>query len=219
MTGDISTIKDTAFEQNSTLITRKFEPLESLFFIFRNEADSIKHNTEDRILAIYIIEEFNGSLEFFPAYDGYIKPVTIEDLKPLTEFQNPDIRYFTGKAKYSLNFTFYYSIDSTKDWFIDIGDMNATASVTLNGHDLEDVWSPLQDLPVNNIIKKGVNSLEITVDIPYRNRFIGDFIQYGDVRSLWTSSEISNYLNSQSPLKPSGLLVPVKIISKTKQTR
>ena len=59
------------------------------------------------------------------------------------------------------------------------------------------------------------NLLEVRVANVYRNRFIGDFIEFGKVQNIWTSAPVEKYLDKNKPLKPSGLLGPIKLL-KTK---
>ena len=60
------------------------------------------------------------------------------------------------------------------------------------------------------------NKLQVTVTNVYRNRMIGDSIQFNKVQSVWTSSPIERFLDKDKPLKPSGLMGPLKLI-KVKQ--
>jgi len=64
---------------------------------------------------------------------------------------------------------------------------------------------------------KSENKLEITVATVCRNRFIGDLIQFGSIKSLWTTSPIETILNKDMPLKPSGLMGQLKLIGYAKQ--
>jgi len=72
-------------------------------------------------------------------------------------------------------------------------------------------WESNTRLFVSGLLKTE-NKLEITVANVCRNRFIGDLIQYGDIKSLWTTSPINEILNRNMPLKPSGLMGPLKLI-------
>jgi hypothetical protein len=61
------------------------------------------------------------------------------------------------------------------------------------------------------------NILEVTVANVCRNRFIGDYIQFGNIQTMWTTSPIEKFLNKDTSLKPSGLIGPIKLIQYTKQ--
>jgi hypothetical protein len=94
---------------------------------------------------------------------------------------------------------------------MNLGNMDATAEVRLNGKLLAYAWKPNTELTVSGLLK-AENTLEINVADVCRNRFIGDLIQYGSVKSLFTTSPITEILNKDMPLKPSGLMGPLKLI-------
>jgi len=151
-------------------------------------------------------------IEFFPISEEAIKPVEVTALKSLTEFDDPAIKYFAGKAKYTISFTVPGSFISASDSIIlDLGNLSATSEVILNGKLLAYAWQPNTCLSVSRLLKEE-NKLEITVANVCRNRFIGDLIQYGSVKSLWTTSPIETILNKDMPLKPSGLMGPLKLV-------
>jgi len=89
--------------------------------------------------------------------------------------------------------------------------MDATAEVRLNEKQLAYIWMPNTELDVSGLLK-AENILEVTVADVCRNRFIGDLIQFGSVKSLFTTSPITNILNKDMPLKPSGLIGPLKLM-------
>lgn len=151
-------------------------------------------------------------IEFFPISDEVIQPVEVTALKSLTEFEDPAIKYFAGKAKYTITFSAPDNFISANDSIlIDLGNMSATAEVILNGKLLGYPWQSNTCMAVSGILQ-AENKLEITVANVCRNRFIGDLIQFGSVKSLWTTSPIETILNKDMPLKPSGLMGPMKLV-------
>ena len=150
-------------------------------------------------------------IEFFPISDEVIQPVEVTALKSLTEFDNPAIKYFAGKAKYTINFI-KPDFDSASDSIVlDLGKLSATSEVILNGKLLAYPWQSNSRLVVSGLLK-AENKLDISVANVCRNRFIGDLIQFGSVKSLWTTSPIESILNKDMPLKPSGLMGPLKLV-------
>jgi len=149
-------------------------------------------------------------IEFFTISNEVITPIEINGLKSLTEFDNPAIKYFAGKVKYTIQFNtpdFFSKKDSI---LLDLGNISATSEVILNGKLLAYPWQPNTRLLVSDLLQSE-NKLEITVATVSRNRFIGDLNQYGTVKSLWTTSPIEAILNKNMPLMPSGLIGPVKL--------
>jgi hypothetical protein len=84
------------------------------------------------------------------------------------------------------------------------------AEVIINGKSLGVTWEPPFRVNVTDALKKGENNLEIKVTNLWVNRLIGD--QQPDVKQKITYTTMKFY-KADSPLKPSGLLDPVQIIS------
>ena len=150
-------------------------------------------------------------VEFFPVTDETIQPVEINTLKSFTEFDDPAIKYFAGKAKYTINFNLPGFVSSSDSIVLDLGKMSATAEVILNGKLLAYPWQSDTRLDLTGMLK-AENKLEITVAVVCRNRFIGDLIQYGSIKSLWTTSPVETILKKDMPLKPSGLMGPLRLV-------
>lgn len=151
-------------------------------------------------------------IEFFPISDEIIPSVEMTSLKSLTEFENPAIKYFAGKAKYTITFNVPKNYSNSEDSIVlNLGKMDATAEVVLNGKLLTYAWQSDTRIPVMNLLK-GENKLVVTVATVCRNRFIGDLNQFGTVKSLWTTSPIDQILNKTMPLKPSGLMGPIQLV-------
>jgi len=158
------------------------------------------------------LSNFKAGLEFFPISNEKINPVEITTLKSLTEFDEPAIKYFAGKVKYTIQFDSPNGFTSSGDSImLTLGKMDATAEVRLNEKQLAYIWMPNTELNVSGLLK-AENILEVTVADVCRNRFIGDLIQFGSVKSLFTTSPITNILNKDMPLKPSGLIGPLKLM-------
>jgi hypothetical protein len=151
------------------------------------------------------------TIEFASIADEVIPSIEVTGLRSLTDFDDPAIKYFAGKARYSMEFSVPKDFTSTsKSITLNLGDLSATAEVRLNGTALGFAWIPNSELEVSHLLKKE-NKLEVTVANVCRNRFIGDLRQGGEIKSLWTTSPIETILNKDMPLKPSGLIGPVKL--------
>ncbi|MEI8085334.1 MAG: glycosyl hydrolase [Paludibacter sp.] len=151
-------------------------------------------------------------IEFFSASNEVIQPVEVTELKSLTEFENPAIKYFAGKAKYTIHFSVPKKFSSLTDSIIlNLGKIDATAEVILNDKLLTYAWQSNTCVSVKDLLK-GENTLVVAVATVCRNRFIGDLNQFGSVKSLWTTSPIEEILNKNMPLKPSGLMGPLKLV-------
>jgi hypothetical protein len=101
-----------------------------------------------------------------------------------------------------------------QQYALDLGVVNISASVQLNGVDLGTVWCSPWRVDISKALKKGVNKLDIEVVNLWPNRLIGDGKLPEDQRK--TKTNISHYYRkprdgSEHKLFPSGLLGPVHI--------
>jgi hypothetical protein len=157
------------------------------------------------------IKDFTGTITFESA-DPVPGPVAVANFKYWTDFTDPGIRYYSGKATYTVQFVLPDSFLTGDDSLeLSLGRMKATAEVILNGHKLGYAWMPGQRFNVSGLLIEGDNTLEITVANVYRNRLIGDLVQYGKVKSVWTTSPVENFLHKEMKLQDSGVAGPVTI--------
>jgi hypothetical protein len=165
----------------------------------------------------FALSDYSGRITFEPGYSATIQSVDFTKLQWLSESENPDIKYFSGTAKYVISFAFPdEKLQQADSVLFDLGEFESIAEVKLNGTNLGRIWKPGTYIPVKGILK-AENLLEVAIATVYRNRFIGDLTQFGEVRNLWSSSPITNFLNKDLPLKPSGLKGPMKVIAIKKQ--
>ena len=158
---------------------------------------------------IYPIADFNGSIEFTPINRDTIEPVKISNLKSLTEFDSNKIKYFSGEARYIIDFDVspeYFNGDSPV--YLDFGVFRATGEVKLNNHFLRNIWTSGTVIPVNGLLKEH-NHLEVTVATTNRNRLIGDIRETGHLNGIWTSHV---GVKETSRLDISGLAGPLQLI-------
>jgi hypothetical protein len=84
--------------------------------------------------------------------------------------------------------------------------------VILNGKKLGYAWMPGQLFKITGLLEEGQNTLGVNVANVYRNRLIGDLIQFSEIKSLWTTSPVKEFLNKDMKLQDSGIAGPVSII-------
>lgn len=133
------------------------------------------------------------------------KNLNFDYLPDITQSYGSDVKYFSGTMEYSIVFTVGGLAQKKDNYSLNIGNIAAMASLTLNGVDLGQLWTPNEDLFIGNNIKN-VNELKIKVATTWRNRIIGDYELYKSLKNIWTThSNISNFLNEQKPLRFSGI--------------
>jgi hypothetical protein len=127
-----------------------------------------------------------------------------------SENSDPGVKYFSGTATYTK------AVEAPPEWFkpgarlwLDLGDVKNLAEVSVNGRSLGVVWKTPFRVDATSALKPGANTLEIKVANLWVNRLIGD--KQPGVTKTYTYTAVEFY-KADSPLLPSGLLGPVKIV-------
>ena len=143
---------------------------------------------------------------------GAPEKVTFPALKSLTESDDPGVKYFSGTASYTTTVSLTAKqLKGLKDVAIDMGDVENMADVFVNGQHVGFIWkAPFCLEGVLSALKPGNNTIEIKVTNTWPNRLIGD--AQPDVEKKYTYSS-GNFYRADAPLRPAGLLGPVKLIS------
>jgi hypothetical protein len=177
----------------------------------------------------------------FPKGWGAPERVTLAQLISWTEHGNPGVKYFSGTATYRQKFEVSKrDVASDRALYLDLGRVCVIAQAKLNGHDLGILWKPPFCAEVSGIVQAGSNDLEIQVVNLWPNRLIGDDKLPSDCE--WTTQEWGEVLrevpqwllenkpqptgrvtfstwkhwSKDDPLLESGLLGPVRIVSKSR---
>lgn len=143
----------------------------------------------------------------FQAGRGAPDKAACDKLTSFTESEDSGIRYFSGTATYIKHFDF--SGDGSENLWLDLGDVRNMARASLNGTDLGLAWKSPYRLNTAGALKQGDNELRIDVINSWANRLIGDEQPGVGERITYTSHQ---FYTAASPLVPSGLLGPVRII-------
>lgn len=147
----------------------------------------------------------NWQAQFDPAYGGPSQPVLFNQLSDWSKNPDSAIRYYSGTALYTKNFT--YNGDTKNAW-IDLGAFSSMAEVKINGVTCGTLWTPPYRLDISKAVKKGENQISIEVVNTWANRLIGDSKLPEDKRITKTTAP---FRLEGKPLNPAGLLGPVLI--------
>jgi hypothetical protein len=146
----------------------------------------------------------------FPPKLGAPATAIFDHLMSWTESKDDGVKYFSGSATYEKEIeipTEYLGPDH--QLFLDLGAVKNLAEITLNGKPLGVLWKEPFRADITEAAKVGANKLEIRITNLWPNRMIGDQKLPENERITWAS--VQPY-NADSPLLPSGLLGPVRIL-------
>ena len=117
-----------------------------------------------------------------------------------TENENPDIKYFSGTAVYTKDFTLRSKPRGRVYLKLDVKDI--VSRIRINGQDAGYIWCAPYELDVTDFLKAGGNVLEITVANSLVNRMVGDCFLPEDQRHTYSLVPI---VKTTTALKPSGI--------------
>jgi beta-galactosidase/beta-glucuronidase len=151
----------------------------------------------------------------FQTNRGAPAKISLSALSSWSENSEAGVKYFSGTGTYAK------TIQAPADWFktgaelwLDLGDVKNLAEVSVNGKPLGILWKTPFRVNVTSALKPGANTLEIKVTNLWVNRLVGD--QQPDAVKKYTYTA-QQFYRADSPLLPSGLLGPVRIVRSANQ--
>jgi hypothetical protein len=200
-------------EGNRTTVTLNLAPNDAVFVVFGAQATQTSVTRPERTEKEVATIGGSWNVSFQPNR-GAPASAAFEKLTSWTENNDAGIKYFSGTATYSKTINVpANAISKGAQLWLDLGDVKNIAEVTVNGKSLGVLWKKPFRLEASNVLKSGENKVEIKITNLWVNRLIGD--AQPDVKQKITYTTIPFY-KASSPLLPSGLLGPVKIISVSK---
>ncbi len=133
------------------------------------------------------------------------RSVTFDKLISWTDHPEQDIKFHSGSATYATKFSLS---DVKSPIHLDLGQVEALATVTVNGKEFPTLWKSPYQLDITSALRPGSNELRIKVTNAWNNRLVGDAQMSPEKRSSWSSS---NQIGGGHPLLPAGLLGPVTL--------
>ncbi len=145
----------------------------------------------------------------FPEGRGAPPEVTMQSLTDWAESPDTGIRYFSGTAIYHKDIDLTGLADPGKGPVIlDLGSVKEVATLKVNGKDAGILWKEPYQIDISPFLKPGENQLEISVTNLWNNRIVGD----QRMGTEFTRTNLKNKFTAKSPLLPSGLIGPVKLL-------
>ena len=138
--------------------------------------------------------------------------VTLGNLVSWTEIPgfSAEAKAYSGTVTYETEFDF----GDTKDGrlLIDLGRVETVAKVYLNGREVRTLWCEPYQCDVTGLVRSGRNSLKIEVTNTWRNRVLFDQNQPEECRKTWILYRKNFNPPLDSPMIPSGLMGPVRLL-------
>jgi hypothetical protein len=204
----------TAFhqERGRTIVPLEFGPCGSTFVVFRKalSADGAGKAASNYPAARHWIALSGPWTVCFDPKWGGPQRVVFDQLIDWTKCSDPGIKYYSGRATYHIEFAIPSQLPKDRRLLLDLGEVDAVASVRLNGRDLGVVWTKPARVDITRAATAGKNDLEITVVNLWPNRLGRDESLPKDQRLTQTNV---HKFGPSSPLLPSGLIGPVKLLA------
>lgn len=230
------------FEESngSTVVPLKFDSAQSFFIVFRNKVTKKRGGENFPTAQTAAVINSTWQVKFDAAWGGPKAPVRFTRLADWTTHSDPGIKYYSGTAVYTTFFDAAI-VSSPSPVYLDLGAVHHIAKLKLNGKDLGVLWTaPWRVKLPAGLLKKAGNKLEVEVTNVWANRLIGDEQELPDMEWLKAPFEADgyylkefpawflkgqprpskgrycfttwNYFTKDSPLVPSGLLGPVRLV-------
>lgn len=170
----------------------EIEPFGSRFLIIRQGESQLPNELR---LTTKCTDPLDGKWTIdFPE----IGTIKADSLFSWPDSENPDIRYFSGTARYNTHFKLPKNLkpSSTERVLLNLGAVKVMAKVTVNGKDLPLLWKYPYVCDITEAISSGENILEIEITNLWPNRMIGDELEPDDLE--WSEPLVYDY----APGKP-----------------
>jgi hypothetical protein len=202
--------------EGRTHVPLHLDPYGTTFIVFRKPATS-KPTPDSSPIIFPIADDHvfetlnqNWTVTFEPNR-GAPKTAQFDRLISWSESADLGVKYFSGSATYTKTIEIPASaLSSGVHQWLDLGDVENLAEVSVNGKDLGILWKAPFRIDVSDALKPGSNEIRIKVTNLWVNRMIGD--QQPWALKKYAFADFTPY-KADSPLLPSGLLGPLSLWS------
>ncbi len=227
-------------DDGRTSVRLELPPDGSLFVVFRDNGPAELPVALDPA-AFATVLEIGGPWQVdFPPNLGAPPSATFEQLISWPDHPDPGIRHFSGVATYRTTFELPPQPVGQR-LFLELGEVADLARARLNGEPVGDAWAQPARLEITHLVRPGANALEVEVANRWVNRLIGDehfpddapwqarndfgatgfalealpewfpdLARRGEPRRV--AFPFFKHYTKSSPLVPSGLIGPVRIV-------
>ena len=208
--GSISDVLQWKTDGQRTDLSLKLAANQALFIVFEKPlTDSIVSSPDlpVRELACPGLQA-SWSVQFDTAFGGPGEPVVFKALTSWSLEDSSNIRYYSGTAVYTGQFTLSTPLEKLNTYQLHLGKVAELAEVYLNGVSCGTAWTTPFTVDVSKAIRQGLNTLEIRVTNTWANRLEGDALLPEAKRVTWTDGK---YRKKTRDLLEAGLLGPLKL--------
>jgi hypothetical protein len=146
----------------------------------------------------------NWNIKFNPAMGGP-ESYQFEELASWSDMDHEGIRYYSGSASYSRDFSVEEeTLSNETEAFVVFEDIQEMARVFVNGNDCGIVWIPPYKARITPYLKAGTNKIMVQVINTWNNRIVGD-LRNPEEKPI-TSTNAKSKFTADGPLLKSGLL-------------
>jgi hypothetical protein len=192
-----------------TTVPLDLEPWEAVFVVFRKAASVPSRTLPKRTETDVATVDGAWNVSFQPDR-GAPAGITLPTLVSWSESRDEGVKYFSGTGTYTK------TVQAPAAWFkpgaklwLDLGDVKNLAQVSVNAKPLGILWEPPFRVDVTAAMKPGANAVVVKVTNLWVNRLVGD--QQPNVAKKYTYTS-QQFYRADSPLLPSGLLGPVRVV-------
>jgi alpha-L-rhamnosidase/Glycosyl hydrolases family 2, sugar binding domain len=191
-----------------TVVPLSFGPQDAMFVIFRQPISEHSAVVPQPSCKILSSANHSWNVAFSPGLGAPIR-AHFKVLSSWTESEDDGIKYFSGTATYTNDIQVHPSwAKGNRRVEIDLGVVKSVAEISVNGQPIGILWKSPFRIDVTKAVKVGSNNIEVKVANLWPNRLIGD----KQPKARQIAFAAFNPFSSDSPLLPSGLLGPVRII-------
>lgn len=196
-------------ESGRTVVMLHLNPEESVFVVFRGRGQEQRKLPQPTSTPMMTLDG-PWDLRFQPNL-GAPDEIEVPGLKSWSDFSDPGVKYFSGTATYSKDFTLEETaLGGGGRFILDLGRVLEIAEVSVNGKAIPAIlWKPPFAADITSTLQPGKNHLEIRVTNLWPNRLIGD--KQPDAEKKYTFTIYEAY-KADSPLMESGLIGPVRLL-------
>jgi hypothetical protein len=198
-------------EGATTVVPLDLAAEDSFFVVFRKPATASAATVTKPSYATLANLDGAWDVTFQPGR-GAPAGLRLNALAPLNSQADPGVRYFSGTASYSRDFSLPRGVRPGAPLLLDLGKIGDVAEVRVNGRLVGTVWHAPYRLDIGAATRSGANRLVVWVANLWVSRLIGDALPGA---SRVTFSAAPTY-KPDAPLRPSGLIGPVTLVGVAK---